>query len=150
MTARILVADDSIEWSKSFCAFLTQLGYQARSVATGSELFTSVLNAPNDYDILIVDNSMPEVAGEEEIAYCGVRMLGLLVTHFNSQPPLPAVLDHVIIRSIYSRQDMNSLRKEGDDQTELGCSKAALWLDRNVPLDELMRAISRLSTASRL
>src|SRR5262245_48586917 len=113
MTARILVADDSTDWSKPFCDFLNQRGYRARSVATGNELFTSVRNAPNEYDVLIVDNSMPEKAGEEEIAYCGVRMLGLLVTHFSSQPPLPAVLDHVIIRSIYSRQDMNSLRKEG-------------------------------------
>ena len=148
MITRILVADDSIDWSKAFCDFVNQRDYQATSVATGKELFNSVLNAPNDYDILIVDNSMPEVAGEEEIAYCGVRMLGLLVTHFSSQPVFPAVLSHVIIRSIYSRQDMNSLRKEGDEQTELGCSKAALWLDRNVPLDELMRAILRLSTVS--
>jgi CheY-like chemotaxis protein len=146
MSARILVADDSINWSKPFCDFLNQRGYHATSVATGQELFTRVCNAANDYDILIMDNSMPETAGEQEIPYCGVLILGRLVAHFRDQTPPPAVLDRVIVRSIYSRQDMNSLRLEGDNQTELGCSKVALWLDRSVTLDELMRAVLSLST----
>ncbi len=147
MIPRILIADDSIEWSKPFCDFLNQRGYQARSVATGNELFNSILKAPNDYDILIMDNSMPEEAGGQEIPYCGVRVLGMLVAHFRDQKALPPLLDRVIVRSIYSQQDMNSLRLEGDDQAKLGCSKVALWLDRNVPLDELMRAILSISAA---
>jgi|SRR6185369_2038068 len=146
MTARILVADDSINWSKPFCDFLNQRGYHATSVAKGNELFTSVLNAPHDYDILIMDNSMPEADGEQEIPYCGVRILGMLVAHFRDHTVPPALLDRVIVRSIYSKQDINSLRNEADDLTVLGCSQVALWFDRSIPLDELMRAVNSLCT----
>jgi len=72
--------------------------------------------------------------------------LGMLVAHFRDHTVPPALLDRVIVRSIYSKQDINSLRNEADDLTELGCSQVALWFDRSIPLDELMRAVNSLCT----
>ena len=141
MTARILVADDSTLWSGPFCDFLARWGYQADSVATGEELMDRIQQRPDDYDILIIDNSMPEKEGGPELPYCGVCILGRLVSHFNEQERYPEVLRHVIVRSIYSRQDLDNLRNEADVETEMGCTQVATWLDRNAPLAQLMEAI---------
>jgi hypothetical protein len=144
MTGRILVADDSTEWSKSFCGFLSRMKYQAESVATGAELRDAITTRPDDYDVLIVDNSMPEEHGEEEIPYCGVRNLGRLVSHFWDQGKAPPILAHVIVRSIYSKSDLDVLRQQDDAETKEGCERVAKWFDRNVTLDDLMSAITEL------
>ena len=147
---RILVADDSTEWSKPFCDFLERWGYRAESVATGKDLMDSIQSNPDAHDILIVDNSMPEHEGAAELPYCGVLIVGRLVAHFRTQEQFPAVLEHVIVRSIYSREDLKDLRREGDPETQAGCDQVAVWLDRNVTLDELMGSITRLANAAKV
>jgi hypothetical protein len=146
MKVRILVADDSTEWSTPFCEFLARMGFKAESVATGSELEQLIKASPQDFDILIVDNSMPERTDEPELPYCGVHTLGVLVSHFSSQNLSPPILNRVIVRSIYSRSDLEVLREREDPDTERGCAQVAEWFDRSSTLDDLMGAIERLSS----
>lgn len=145
MDVKILVADDSTKWSAPFCEFLRRMGYSAHAVATGNGLEDVIKNHPDDYDILIVDNSMPEAPDEPELPYCGVRTLGSLVMHYRSRNMWPTILKRVIVRSIYSRADVDVLRNKEDLQTKTGCDHVREWFDRSAPLDDLMGAIDRLS-----
>ena len=145
MSVRILIADDSANWSAPFCEFLRLMGYEADSVATGTELDNFIKSEPDKCQILIVDNSMPVTPGGPEVPYCGVQTLGSLIQHFRNGPP--RILKRVIVRSIYSKADVEVLRGTDDSCIKLGCEqvKTEDWFDRSAPLDDLIGAIERLS-----
>lgn len=141
MKMRILVADDSTDWSKPFCEFLRRRGFNAKSVATGQELYDRIVAEQDDYDVLIVDNSMPASEGGEEIPFCGVLQLGRLVLHFEQSGTMPEILNHAIVRSIYSQSDIQNLCGVDNIEVMAGCKRVAAWFDRSVPLDTLMTEV---------
>ena len=140
MEKMVLVADDSVEWREAFCEYLRHRGLRAEGVGTGAELSHTLRKRPDTYAVLVVDNSMPESEGDEELPYCGIKAIHDLRKHLNSTGNVPSALDKVIIRSIYSREDIRDIMPDA-----ASCSlKTAEWFDRNVTLDELMRSITRL------
>src|SRR6218665_3722223 len=66
MQAKILWADDEMEYLKPHVMFLEQKGYQVELINNGSEAVE--LCAENNYDIVFLDENMPGISGLETLA----------------------------------------------------------------------------------
>ncbi len=65
MQAKILWADDEMEYLKPHVMFLEQKGYQVELINNGSEAVE--LCAENNYDIVFLDENMPGISGLETL-----------------------------------------------------------------------------------
>jgi CheY-like chemotaxis protein len=66
MSHRILLADDNEELRRSITHVLEEAGYLVLGVASGNEAL-QLLNSSTDFDLLITDLVMPDMAGLELI-----------------------------------------------------------------------------------
>lgn len=60
---RVLCADDESAIRDVLRALLRREGCDVESVATGAEAWRKLAEAPRNFDLLITDNEMPELAG---------------------------------------------------------------------------------------
>ena len=60
---RIMFVDDNVLLTETFCGYLQAMGYDVDSHTDGHSAFRQLQNQINDFDILICDNSMPELDG---------------------------------------------------------------------------------------
>ena len=136
----VLIADDSESWVKAFHSLLNRSGFKSDYVMTGNDLKRRVINNPERYSLLIVDNSMPEEVGQPETPDCGVKAILELNEHFRNINRGIRALQNVIIRSIYSREDIIEI-SHNQAYREV---PVKYWFDRNVTLMELMGAIESM------
>ena len=62
--ARILVVDDEEVLARLTRTMLTQLGYQAHVFTSGLAALSAFRAAPQDFDLVLTDQTMPEMTGE--------------------------------------------------------------------------------------
>ena len=60
---RILVVDDEEDIRRSIEEYLTKFGYTVDVFANGREAFDALTNNPDKWDILVTDQTMPEMTG---------------------------------------------------------------------------------------
>jgi len=85
---RILLVDDELEVVKALEQMLKKLGYQVTSQLSSKKTFEIFQNNPDDFDLLLTDQTMPQITG-----------LALAKKVLAIRPDLP-----VIISSGYSNQ----------------------------------------------
>jgi CheY-like chemotaxis protein len=91
-TRTILIVDDQPDTREAIRLLLGSYGYAVDAVGTGSEALARAAQQP--YDLVITDNSMPEMSGEELARAVKERHPGLRVLMFSGYPPdhpMPAV-----------------------------------------------------------
>ena len=60
---KILIVDDEEFFLNAFSESLTRLGYNVHSVSNSPDALKAIKNAPEGYDLLITDQTMPEMTG---------------------------------------------------------------------------------------
>jgi CheY-like chemotaxis protein len=141
---KVLIADDSDDWREAFCEFLGRLGWKAEGVPTGSDLRQKLLQDVAAYDVVLVDNDMPESFGQDDLRYCGLKVIAEVV----AAPHAAELHRRVIIRSVYSKEDIvDELRHALPRTIEVPIIPPARWFDRTVPLADLVSAMERVAAS---
>ena len=118
---RVMVVDDESAIRDLATKFLTQSGYQVDAFVNGLEAWQAISEAPDHWDLLITDQTMPEMTGTQLAA----KMLEI-------RPDLP-----IILCSGYSGiMESDEARKAGVD---VYLQKP---LNRNVFLTEVARVLA--------
>jgi CheY-like chemotaxis protein len=84
-TRTILIVDDQPEAREAIRLLLGGHGYAVETVGTGSEALERAERKP--YDLVITDNTMPEMSGEELAQAVKKKHPGLPVLMFSGYPP---------------------------------------------------------------
>jgi len=61
---RIMVVDDEASIREMICRFLTNAGYRVDPFANGREAWLALQHTPEDWDLLLTDQTMPEMTGD--------------------------------------------------------------------------------------
>jgi CheY-like chemotaxis protein len=94
---RVLVVDDDDVVLDVMARTLTRLGYGVRSFSSGPEALASFLAAPDDFDLILTDQMMPDLTGLE-----------LLELIREVRPDVPAVITTGRI-DLVGREDLDRL-----------------------------------------
>jgi len=78
---RIMVVDDESAIRDLTCQFLTMAGYQVEAFANGAEAWQALSVRPDGWDLLLTDQTMPEMTGEQLAA----KVIGI-------RPDMPIIL----------------------------------------------------------
>ena len=62
---RVMVVDDESSIRELACQFLRKAGYHAEAFASGLEAWQALAQRPNDWDLLLTDQTMPGMTGEQ-------------------------------------------------------------------------------------
>jgi len=65
---RVMVVDDEEAIRSIVCELLSQVDYRPTAFANGLEAWRAFSAAPNDWDLLITDRTMPEMTGDQLVA----------------------------------------------------------------------------------
>ena len=87
-TERVLLVDDEPAVLRFVTEILESLGYQVTSVASPAEVVTLVSNDPGRFDVLITDQTMPEMTGlqlAETVRELGAQMPIILMSGFSEE-----------------------------------------------------------------
>lgn len=110
--ACILHAEDDRLTSVAIARLLTVKGYKVESAANGLDALTELLSHPASYDLIITDQAMPSLTGEEWLK--GIRESGFsgkIIVYAASLPE--SVVDHLrelgVERIIHKSESLQSL-----------------------------------------
>ncbi|NTV13247.1 MAG: response regulator [Desulfobulbaceae bacterium] len=62
---RVMVVDDESSLRELLTRVLTEVGYQVEAFSNGLEAWQTLSQSPSDWDLLITDQTMPEMTGEQ-------------------------------------------------------------------------------------
>ena len=114
---RVMVVDDEEAICTIVCEFLSQADYRPTAFRNGLEAWVAFSAAPNNWDLLITDRTMPEMTGDQLVA----KVTGL-------RPDLP-----IILCSGYRE------RTEGDGPSEGKCYR---YLQKPVDVQLLLTEVA--------
>lgn len=138
----ILVADDEERFRNALVDALRFFGYDVLVAKTGEELdseATQLINSGQPY-LLIVDNQMPEKAGERERQWCGFTRVLALCSTLDGQ----TVGQHVLFLSRWGIQDLPpELSNAG---LEYGLLDKSRWHPVHIPFSTLKGHINNIFT----
>ncbi len=85
---RIVIIDDEPAIATTIQSILTNLGYKVEAFTEGREALTAIKAAPDDFDLIISDYSMPRITGLEivkELKEAGVSIPSILTSGYLDQ-----------------------------------------------------------------
>ena len=114
---RVMVVDDERSLRELTCRFLTDAGYDAAAFANGFEAWQALSQSPGDWDLLLTDQTMPEMTGDQ----LAIRALGI-------RPDLPVIL----CSGFSSNLEVDQLKKAG----------VAAFLEKPIDRDMLLTQVA--------
>lgn len=119
---RVMVVDDEKSLRELTSSFLSEAGYNVVAFANGFEAWQALSQNPFDWELLLTDQTMPEMTGDQ-----------LAIRALEIRPDLP-----VILCSGYSSSlDVDQLKKSG----------VAAFLDKPVDRDRLLTQVAMVLSA---
>ena len=85
--------DDEIDVIQSHQRILSRLGYEVQTMASSAAALEALRQAPDRYDIVVTDQTMPELTGE-----------ALAHEIFRIRPELPVILCSGYVKEFQSRK----------------------------------------------
>jgi PAS domain S-box-containing protein len=87
-TARIAIVDDEAALTKAIQSILASLGYRVKAFTDSAEALQTIRSNPGDFDILLVDYTMPQITGLElvrSLRKAGINIPVILTSGYFNQ-----------------------------------------------------------------